>query len=57
MVEDVSSDPESALHLLRQLQENSKFLETHNESLIDVLSGINIVSFYETEPTPTVTKV
>lgn len=57
MVEDISSSPEPSLYLLRQLRENSQFLETQKELLVHVWPSLQVVSFYETELTPTVKKV
>lgn len=60
MVENttVPSDTHSArLGLLEQLRENSEFLEDQKERLIPIWEGLQIVSFYEVEKTPSMTKV
>lgn len=58
MVEDLTSDKKSTrLRLLRQLEEDSEFLEAQKESLIEVWTKMKIFSFYELNHTPTVIKV
>ncbi|KAF8538615.1 hypothetical protein BDD12DRAFT_805984 [Trichophaea hybrida] len=56
MVEDISSSQSSKLSLLFQLRENSEFLETNRDGLVDIWNGRKIVNFYETLDTPTVKK-
>ncbi len=51
-----SGDESSRLKLLRQLQENSEFLENQMDDLKYILN-CKIFSFYETQKTPTVAKV
>lgn len=58
MVIDLSGRDDSARsRLLKQLKENSDFLATQREDLVDIWEGRKIFSFYETEFTPTVKKV
>ncbi|KAF8533302.1 hypothetical protein BDD12DRAFT_984533 [Trichophaea hybrida] len=57
MVDVESGDYETSMHnLLRQLREGSEFLENQKEELCYIWKEYkpNIVSFYETAPTPTV---
>ena len=56
-VSNVLPNPEPQQHLLHQLRENSQFLELQKENLTDVIENLDIVSFYETKSTPTVTRV
>ncbi|KAF8538250.1 hypothetical protein BDD12DRAFT_928675 [Trichophaea hybrida] len=57
MVEDLSGGVETArLTLLKQLRENSEFLETQRDALDDIWPGRKIISFYEVEKTPVVQK-
>lgn len=58
MVEDMSGEAETSRSmLLKQLRENSEFLEAQRDNLTDIWDGRRIVSFYETVKTPTVKKV
>jgi hypothetical protein len=60
MVDVESGDCETSKHnLLRQLSEGSEFLENQKEELCYIWKEYkpNIVSFYETAPTPTVRRV
>jgi len=58
MVTDLSDGKDNArLRLSRQLRENSEFLETQREDLVDIWAGRRIFSFYETEFTPDLQKV
>jgi len=43
--------------LIVQLREGSEFLESEADALVDILSRLKVVSFYETVETPTVKKV
>jgi len=60
MVDEISSDSGGgdvqARKLLQQLSEGSDFLEGQSDRLVDVLSGLQVVSYYETVPTRTVNK-
>jgi len=58
MVQDMSLDLESQpAKLLQQLREGSEFLESQRDELVDIWSGLKIVSYYETVDTPTVKEV
>jgi hypothetical protein len=60
MVDDMSSDSGAdiqARKLLQQLREGSEFLESQSDRLVDIWSGLQVVSYYETVPTRTVKKV
>jgi hypothetical protein len=58
MVEDLASGEEtSSLMLLRQLREDSDFLQNQRESVTEVLKAAKIYSFYETRKTKAVSKV
>jgi len=58
MVENMSAKSKSSrLKLLRQLRENSEFLEKQRDELSDIWNGRTVVSFYETVKTPTVKRV
>ncbi|KAH0608276.1 uncharacterized protein H6S33_002328 [Morchella sextelata] len=59
MIQDIEKNSDSTrLHLLSQLKESSQshWLEEQRDHLADVWANIGIVSFYETETTPTVAK-
>jgi hypothetical protein len=58
MVDDTSSGQQSAASsIIRQLREDSEFLERQANNLEQILSKIKVMSFYETRETPTVQKV
>ncbi|KAI5804940.1 hypothetical protein EDC01DRAFT_351408 [Geopyxis carbonaria] len=55
MVKDISTN-EDPQRLLKQLEENSEFLERQRENLIQILYGLRICSFYELDETKEVKK-
>jgi len=58
MVLDLARGAETPrLNLLRQLQQNSEFLQKHRQDIIDILENMKVCSFYETEKTPCATRV
>ncbi|KAI5848046.1 hypothetical protein BZA05DRAFT_118723 [Tricharina praecox] len=54
--EAVNEEPNKVANLLFQLRVGSEFLETQADDLVEVLSQCNVVTFYETVETATVTK-
>ena len=60
MVDDEADNPKVQVrNLLVQLKEGSEYLENQKEALSRLWEGFHgkVVTFYETEPTKSVTKV
>ena len=56
---DEEPNEQKTLHLLAQLKEGSEYLEDQKEALSRLWGELRgeVVTFYETEPTKSVTKV